>query len=140
MTGLGGCQCGAVRYSIQGEFNELYICHCKECQKQSASAFGMSLVVARSSLTLLRGELRAWTRATDRGGRLTCRFCGVCGSRVWHEASASSPTVTVKAGSLDAPTDATDAVHIWTDRKLAGVVVPEAARQHPGEPPDDEPI
>lgn len=41
----GGCQCGKVRFSSEGAVLALYICHCRECQKQSASAFGMSLQV-----------------------------------------------------------------------------------------------
>ena len=39
----GGCQCGAVRYAISAAPLRLIACHCRECQKQSASAFGMSL-------------------------------------------------------------------------------------------------
>ena len=133
---LGGCQCGAVRFSSAGEPLALYACHCRECQKQSASAFGLSLQVARSGLTILAGQPEAWTRSTDSGGRLTCRFCGACGSRLWHEATPTSETVTLKAGCLDDPPDLTGAVHIWTARKLKGVVIPNAAVQFSGEPPD----
>lgn len=35
----GQCQCGAIRYESTGESLALYVCHCLECQKQSASAF-----------------------------------------------------------------------------------------------------
>jgi len=35
----------------------------------------------------------------------------------------------VKAGSLDEPVDISNAVHIWTSRKLPSVVIPEDARQ-----------
>ena len=38
----GGCQCGAIRYEISSPPVELYVCHCRECQKQSSSAFGIS--------------------------------------------------------------------------------------------------
>ena len=51
MAAVGGCQCGDVRYEITGDPLALYICHCRECQKQSASAFGMSLEVKRSDFT-----------------------------------------------------------------------------------------
>jgi len=133
---LGGCQCGAVRFSVAGEARALYVCHCRECQKQSASAFGMSLQVSRARLKLLSGKPRTWSRATDSGRRLDCVFCGECGSRLWHERDAASETVTIKAGCLDLPVDVSEATHIWTVRKLPGVCIPENARRYPGEPPE----
>ena len=35
----GGCQCKGVRYQITAEPLTVYVCHCTECQCQSASAF-----------------------------------------------------------------------------------------------------
>lgn len=136
MKRTGGCQCGAVRYESSGEPQALYVCHCAECRKQSASAFGMSLVVARSGLRVTRGTPGFWTRRADSGRHVRCAFCPDCGSRLWHERQAIAETVTIKAGSLDEPVDMTSAVHIWTSRKLPGVIIPDDALQYPQEPPD----
>jgi hypothetical protein len=131
----GGCQCGAVRYRITGEPLALYVCHCRECQKQSASAFGLSLEVPRAALRLTSGTPRRWTRMSDSGRRLACVFCPDCGSRLWHEAADGvADTLTIKAGSLDEPVDLTPAIHIWTARRLAGVLINERAKKYPGEP------
>lgn len=129
----GGCQCGAVRYVVTGEPQALYLCHCRECRKQSGSAFGASLAVARQSLVVTAGEPSFWTRPADSGGAVRCAFCPTCGSRLWHEPSRFE-TATVKAGTLDEPVDFAKAVHIWTARKAPGVVIPEGARSFPGEP------
>ena len=129
----GGCQCGAVRYTIAAEPLAAYVCHCRECQKQSASAFGISLLVPKDALRVERGEVRTWSRRTDSGRTLDCMFCPVCGSRVWH-ASPGAATITIKGGSLDRPVDLTAAVHIWTSRKLPGVIIPEGATQFAEEP------
>jgi hypothetical protein len=131
---VGGCQCGAVRYEIRGEPVSLYVCHCRECQKQSASAFGVSVIVKRSDFHLTQGEVKVWSRATDSGGTLACAFCPACGSRMWHEGIGATDTISVKGGSLDEPPDLRSACHIWTARALPGVVIPETARQFPGEP------
>ena len=130
----GGCQCGAVRYEIRGDPVSLYVCHCRECQKQSASAFGISVIVMRADFRLRRGEVKVWSRATDRGGTLACAFCPGCGLRVWHEGIGATDMISVKGGSLNDPPDLRSACHIWTTRKLPGVVIPEGARQFPGEP------
>jgi hypothetical protein len=133
MNLTGGCQCGAVRYEISEEPLGIYVCHCRECQKQSASAFGISIIVPAQGFTVTRGTPEEWSRQTDSGRTLFCMFCAVCGSRLWH-ATLTSETVSVKGGSLDEPVDLASAVHIWTSRKLPGVVIPEEASQFPGEP------
>ena len=131
----GGCQCGAVRYAIAGAPLALYACHCRECRKQSGSAFGLSLQVRRDDLRLTAGEPRVWERPTDSGGRLACWFCPACGSRLWHEPVPGRGTATVKAGSLDADIDMAGAIHIWTSRALPGVAIPSDAQTWPEEPP-----
>jgi hypothetical protein len=126
----GGCQCGAVRYEVGGAPLRVYICHCLECRKQSASAFGISVWVRRADFTLLSGAPRVWSRPTDSGRVLDCYFCPECGSRVWHErGGGGSEFVTLKGGSLDEPADVSAVPHVWVKRKLPGVVIPEGVPQ-----------
>ncbi|MEX0758395.1 MAG: GFA family protein [Tistlia sp.] len=133
-TRTGGCQCGAVRYQCADTPLALYACHCTECRRQSGSAFGLSYQVARASFRLLQGAPGCWSRPTDSGGRLDCRFFPACGTRLWHEASPDAGTLTVKAGTLDRPVDLAEAIHIWTRSRLPGVAIPPDAAQFPGEP------
>jgi len=128
----GRCQCGTVRYAHSAEPTTVYICHCRECQRQSASAFGISVEMPKQGLTLTQGAPKFWSRGTDSGRKLRCAFCPDCGSRLWHESDAG--WLTLKGGSLDQPVDVSQAIHIWTRRKLPGVLIPEGAEQYPGEP------
>lgn len=129
----GGCQCGAIRYEA-GEPLALYVCHCRECQKQSASAFGISVRVRRADLRVIQGAATYWERGADSGRRIRCAFCPTCGSRLWHEKFEVPEFVNIKGGSLDVLPDLSNAVHIWTTRKLDGVVIPDGAKRFPGEP------
>jgi hypothetical protein len=61
-------------------------------------------------------------------------YCPKCGSRLWHQTAGEGETLSVKGGSLDNPVDLHGAVHIWTSRKLPGVIIPKGARQFPQEP------
>ena len=130
----GSCQCGEVRYESAGEPLALYVCHCRECRKQSASAFGMSLEVPRAGLRVTQGAPKFWTRPADSGRRIRCAVCPHCGSRLWHEREGESETLTIKAGSLDEPVDFSTAIHIWTTRKLPGLIIPADAQQFLQEP------
>jgi len=138
----GGCQCGAVRYAVAAAPTEICVCHCRECRKQSSSAFGISVSVRRGDFTLTRGAVKSWTRDTDSGRRLSCQFCPECGTRLWHERAQeqSRPTdpdgiVSVKGGTFDHAIDLTGATHYWVSRKLPGVVIPEGATCFAEEPP-----
>jgi hypothetical protein len=130
----GGCQCGQVRYELAAPPHAIYVCHCRECQKQSSSAFGISAMARSADVRLVSGRLEHWTRPTDSGATLACYFCPACGSRVWHGDREQEDEVSIKGGSLDGPVDLTGAIHIWTSRKLTGVIIPESARRYPEEP------
>jgi hypothetical protein len=129
----GRCQCGEVCYESSGQTLGLYICHCRECQKQSASAFGITLDVPRTGFRVTQGSPKYWIRDTDSGGKLRCAFCPSCGARLWHESDPASETISIKGGSLDEPIDVSKAVHVWVTRKLPGIIIPGDAKQFPGD-------
>ena len=130
----GSCQCGDVRYEIRGEPVDLYVCHCLECRRQSASAFGISLIVRVADLVVTQGAPRIWSRAADSGTQLDCSFCPTCGSRLFHAPRPATGTLSVKGGTVDGGVDLAGATHIWTSRKMPGVDVPPGVRQFPEEP------
>ena len=130
----GGCQCGTVRYRIDAEPLTVLACHCSECQKQSASAFGMTMPVRRTAFTFTKGEPAHWERKTDSGNMLGAAFCADCGVRLFHE-PANKAVLNVKPGTLDDTSWVSPVGHIWTDRaqpwlrdRLEGVLY---ARQPP---------
>jgi hypothetical protein len=129
----GGCQCGAVRYVLQAPVADLYVCHCGQCRRQSASAFGISAIVPPGGVALVQGTPRLWSRPTASGDTLECAFCTDCGSRLWHR-SLREGRYSIKGGSLDLPLDLHGAKHIWVAEKLPGLCIPEGAACFPGEP------
>jgi hypothetical protein len=129
----GGCQCGAIRYEVGAAPLAVYCCHCRECRKQSASAFGISVIVPRAGFRLVSGSPKRWSRPTDSGRTLDCLFCPECGSRLWHERPGAD-AISVKGGSLDEPPDLTSAFHIWTVRMVPGVIIREGAVRFEREP------
>ncbi len=110
----GACQCGHVRYSIAGEGYRLNICHCRDCQRQSGSAFGMSLIIKPDAFHLDSGELRKFLVRADSGREKTCAFCPDCGVRIYN---ASSSLTALKAGTLDDTSRLMPDAHYWTTRK-----------------------
>jgi hypothetical protein len=79
----GGCQCGSLRYVLTAEPVRVVACHCKECQRQSGSAFGLSMLVKRESL-IVTGPTKRFTRVADSGNPNTGVLCPECGGRIYH--------------------------------------------------------
>lgn len=133
-TQTGGCQCGSVRYELTAEPREAYACHCNECRKQSASAFGISVLMDRNAVNQISGRTKVWSRPTDSGGHLDCHFCPDCGSRLWHVGFTDPDTFSVKGGSLDEPPNFAKLHHIWVSQKMPGVILPDGATCSEKEP------
>ena len=110
----GQCQCGKIRYRINGEAITLYACHCLDCQTQSGSAFGLSMWVYFDDFELLRGELKFWRTKADNETEKQCAFCPDCGTRIYHASNQS--IISLKAGTLDQKLGLSPVAHIWTKR------------------------
>lgn len=98
----GGCFCGAVRYEINAFPLLVYACHCTQCQRQTGSAFGLSMPVATGSLGIVKGAPKSWKRATAAGDAfVTSWFCADCGGRIYGERDTRPESLNVRAGTLD---------------------------------------
>jgi hypothetical protein len=119
---------------MQGEPVMLAVCHCKECQRQSGSAFGMSLVVHKQQFALLRGALKTFTRSSDSGRPVVCSFCRECGTRIVHEPRQLEGMVNIRAGTLDDTTWLKPDLQAWTSSKQPWLAFDERIRSFERQP------
>ncbi len=131
----GGCQCGTIRYRVNAEPIAVGICHCTECQRQSGSAFGMSLIIPKDAFQLLRGTLKTFTRSSDSGRPVLGAFCPECGTRIYHEPRYREGVFNVKPGTLDDTSFLQPTVQVWTARRHSWIGLPAALRSFEGQPP-----
>ena len=110
---IGSCQCRHVRYKVTGKPLTLFNCHCKECQKQSSSAFGMALWVKKESIEILSGKLKTWVRNLPNGDTMECDFCPECGTRIFHRHTSRKDIISIKPGTLDDTFWLKPAGHVW---------------------------
>ena len=110
----GGCLCGKVRYSATGDPAFVGVCHCKDCQKFSGSAFAVVLAVPKSALKI-EGRLASYGKTGDSGKTLERKFCPECGCSIADEAAALPDIVMLGAGTLDDPSWVKPAMQIYCD-------------------------
>jgi hypothetical protein len=120
----GGCQCGSLRYVLNAEPIRLVACHCKECQRQSGSAFGMSMSVKETSLTMT-GPTKRFTRIADSGNVNTGVFCPDCGVRVYQIPQYTKGLLVLKPGALDDTSWLRPSYFVWMKSAQSWVLVPD---------------
>ncbi len=128
----GGCQCGSVRYVLTTKPICLGACHCKECQRQSGSAFGMFMPVKKDSLTVT-GPTKQVTRMADSANEVTGVFCPECGVRIYHVLKSARDLVSLKPGTLDDTSWLRPELFIWMKSAQVWVPIPNDVKALEGQ-------
>jgi hypothetical protein len=122
----GGCLCGKVRYSAAADPIFIGICHCHNCQKETGSAFAVSIGVPKPALTLT-GTLKTYTDHGDSGQPVLRKFCPECGSSVITEVTVMPDVVIIAGGSLDDTSGVRPGMHIYCASKQDWTEIPAGA-------------
>jgi hypothetical protein len=130
----GGCQCGKIRYEITGTPKALVVCHCTDCQRQSGSAFGMTLPVNEADFRMTKGEVKTYASTSAAGRGKLGAFCPDCGTRIYHKPEWRKGTVSVKPGTLDDTSWLKPEMHLWTSSKQGWVTIPEGVKTFDRQP------
>jgi hypothetical protein len=123
----GGCSCGAVRYRLGREPLIVHCCHCRNCQRQTGSAFVINALIERDEVVVSGAEPAPVDVPRDDGTSQRIFRCPTCQVAVWSE-YGTPRVVFVRVGTLDAPESLPPDVHIYTRSRLPWVALPPGAR------------
>jgi hypothetical protein len=105
-------------------------------QRQSGSAFSLSLLADRSAVVVEEGQPAVWERQHESGRVIDCVICAKCGSRLFHEPRANTKITIVKAGNLDDTSWLYPVGHIWTRSAQPWVAIPPDGANCDVQPPN----
>ena len=110
-THSGGCQCGAVRFKVEGPLGDASVCHCRMCQKAFGGFYAPLVSVRGATLTWTRGEPKRFrsSNAAQRG------FCADCGTPLTYEAPDG---VALAIGAFDTPQSIAPKIQWGVEGKL----------------------
>ncbi len=116
----GGCRCGQVRFTISAPPLLTMACHCKGCQRMTASAFSLSAAIPAEGFSVTRGEpviggLHGPTRHY---------FCGYCMSWLFTRPEGMDWFVNVRTPMLDDAWPAKPFIETCTSEKLPWATTP----------------
>jgi hypothetical protein len=107
----GGCQCGAVRFRVEGALGDASVCHCRMCQKASGNFYLPLVSVRGAKLTWTRGEPKKFQSSNFawRG------FCADCGTPLTFEAPDG---VALAIAAFDKPEEIAPTIQWGVEAKL----------------------
>ncbi len=114
MTGTshsGGCQCGAIRFRVEGELGDASVCHCRMCQKAFGGLYAPLVSVRGAKLTWTRGRLATFKSSNfvERG------FCEKCGTPLSYQAPDG---IALAIGAFDDPAQIIPTVQYGVEGKV----------------------
>jgi hypothetical protein len=121
----GGCDCGAVRYRVEGPPLIAHACHCRWCQRETGSAFALNAMIEADRVLVLEGEPEAVNTPSQSGKGQKIWRCPRCRVAVWSNYAGGGDAVRfVRVGTLDEPDRMPPDIHIFTNSKQPWVVLP----------------
>jgi hypothetical protein len=128
----GSCRCGQVRIEISAPPLFTSACHCRGCQKMSASAYSLSVAIPTAGFRVTEGES---VPGGLQGGTIRHHFCPHCKSWMFTRIQGMDLFVNVRATMLDDTRWYTPFIETWTDERLPWATTP-ARHSYPGFPPE----
>ena len=123
----GGCACGAVRYHLKSAPMFVHCCHCRDCQRQTGSAFVLNALIETDRIVLLAGRPEPIPVPTSSGRPHDVYRCPTCRTALWSDYGRRPPLRFVRVGTLDDPSALPPDVHIFTRSKLPWVTLTDSA-------------
>jgi hypothetical protein len=124
----GECNCGAVKFEIDAELTDVYVCHCSICRRATGSNGIAVVIVPNEMLRWAQGEdhIATWSKPDS---DWQTWFCRVCGSPVPGRNQAT--TMYVPAGTITEGGEALRVVHhVWVGSKAVWDEIGDAGKQH----------
>ena len=98
----GGCLCGAVRYTAEADPTSASVCHCRDCQKFTGSAFAVLVRVTKEAVSI-EGTPKTFTSLGGSGNPIFRHFCPECGSSIAEESAMRPDSIVLNVGTFDDP-------------------------------------
>src|SRR5258708_12534645 len=87
----GGCACGAVRYRLGSAPMFVHCCHCRDCQRQTGSAFVINALIETDRIRLLSGVPVPVGVPTDSGRPHDIYRCAACRTAICSDYGRRPP-------------------------------------------------
>jgi len=132
----GHCECGRVRFEIDGQIQDFSHCHCSQCRRMHGAAYASFIGVVRNDFHFQSGESDLTTYSSSATGKRT--FCSTCGSNIYVALDAEPDALYVAMGVIDGNPSLPRGYHIYVGSKAPWHDITDDLRQYDKAPADED--
>lgn len=104
----GGCHCGAIRYSVDGEIKHSSVCHCQSCRRTTGALTTGWVGYPKDGLSV-EGDPTVYSSSEG----VERHFCGTCGTSLFYFNEPAMPgVVDILTATLDDPENYPPTLHV----------------------------
>ena len=111
----GSCHCGQISYSAEIDTDQVYLCHCTDCQTISGSPFRWAVPVPEENFNLLSGQPKTYIKKVSEGGIESHQvFCPNCAAPLYATNTRPGPkTFNLRLGTAEQRDQLKPRVQYW---------------------------
>ena len=109
----GGCACGRIRYKCSEKPLVHLLCHCRDCQRASGSAYAAVVIVPCDRVSFSGPEPKYHEVKAESGRTMRRGFCSECGSPLSIRRPETPHIEFLHASSLDDPSLFKPSCELW---------------------------
>ena len=128
----GHCECGRVRFEVDGVISDFSHCHCSQCRRMHGAAYATFAAVARDKFRYTSGESDIKTYASSETSDRV--FCGECGSNIMVALDDEPDTLYLSMGVIDGDPPRPPGYHIYVGSKAPWHEITDDLPQYDAEP------
>ena len=110
----GKCHCGNISYQAEIDPDQVYICHCTDCQSISGSPFRWAVNIPKENFRLLSGSPKTYVKYAESGDENHQVFCPDCASPIYSTSSRDDwKSFNLRLGTVRQRADLEPKLQVW---------------------------
>lgn len=130
----GHCECGRIRYEVDGDIENFSHCHCSQCRRLHGAAYATFAGVSRGRFRYVAGEtdikVYASSEINDRV------FCAECGSSILVDPRQEPEALYISMSTVEGDPPRPPGYHAYVGSKAPWHEITDQLEQYDTEPPE----
>jgi len=130
----GHCECGRVRYLVNGDISDFSHCHCSQCRRLHGAAFATFAGVSRNKFQYVSGEDDTKIYASSEYNERV--FCAECGSTILVDPGQEPDALYISMSTVEGNPPHPEGYHAYVGSKAEWHEITDDLEQYDTEPPE----